>query len=131
MKKNLLVLIFLLIAFARPSFATFGTYVQWDISTSTGADTNGIGFDPGVSSPGTDESTNNGTAITVTLTGGSTGTGSPAFSSTTHGPGNFVHIASGSGCTTGWFEINSVSGSTATFDHNMGSSTNVCVGTIG
>ena len=95
------------------------------------ADTNGGAFDSGVSSPGTDESQGAGTAITITLTGTTTGTGSPAFTSTTHGPGNFVHIASGSGCTVGWYEITSQSSGTATFDHAMGSTSNMCVGVIG
>lgn len=112
------------------AFATFGSASAWDVRT-TGLDTNGGAFDSGVGSPGTDESQGAGTAITITLASGTTGTGSPAFSSTTHGPGNFVHIASGAGCTTGWFEVLSQSGGTATFDHSMGSASNVCTGTIG
>lgn len=116
---------------AVPAEAAFGAQTQWDVAPGVGSDTNGGAFDPKVASPGTDESLSGGAAITVTLTGTNTGTASPAFSSTTHGPGNFIHIASGTGCTTGWFEINSVSGSTATFDKTMGSNTNVCVGHIG
>jgi hypothetical protein len=121
---------FLLILSASPAFATFGAATAWDVRT-VGLDTNGGAFDSGVGSPGTNESLGSGTAITITLTGTTTGTGSPVFSATTHGPGNFVHIASGTGCTVGWYEILSQSAGTATFDHAMGSSTNICVGTIG
>ncbi len=112
------------------AWATFGAATAWDVRT-TGVDTNGGAYDSGVGSPGTNESLGSSVAITITLTGTTTGTGSPAFSSTTHGPGNFVHIASGSGCTVGWYEILSQSAGTATFDHAMGTSTNVCVGVIG
>ena len=129
MKKIFLAIGFLLCS-SLPAFATFGAATQWDVRT-TGVDTNGGGFDSGVGSPGTDISQGSGTAITVTLTGTTTGTGSPAFTSTTNGPGNFVHIASGTGCTIGWYEILSQSSGTATFDHAMGSSTDNCVGTIG
>jgi hypothetical protein len=67
----------------------------------------------------------------VTLTGTAAGTGSPAFSATTNGPGNFVYIASGTGCTVGRYEILSQSSGTATFDHAVGTATDVCTGTIG
>lgn len=111
-------------------FATFGAPTAWDVRT-TGVDSNGGAFDSSVTTPGTDESQGSGVAITVTLTGTTTGTGSTAFTSTTHGPGNFIHIASGTGCTVGWYEILSQSGGTATFDHAMGSTSNACVGVIG
>jgi hypothetical protein len=104
---------------------------NFDIQTG-GADTNAGCFDPSVANPGTDESQGAGTAITITLTGtGTTGTGSPAFTSTTHGPGNCILIASGSGCSTGLYELNSQASGTGTFDRAMGSSGNVCVGVIG
>lgn len=127
MRKLIAILVLLS---ALPAFATFGASTAWDVQT-TGLDTNGGAFDGSVGSPGTDESMGSGTAISITLATGTTGVGSPVFSSTTHGPGNFIHIASGSGCTTGWFEVVSQAVGTATFDHTMGSSTNVCVGTIG
>lgn len=112
------------------SYAAFNPGAIWRVST-TGADTNGGAFDPSVVSPGTDESTGAGTAVTITLTGTTTGTMSPAISSTTHGPGNFVQIASGAGCTVGTYELKSQSAGTGTFDHAMGSTTNVCVGVMG
>lgn len=128
-KKQILA-VMLCVILASPAWGAIGAGTQWDVRT-TGSDTNGGAFDPGVGSPGTDESTSAGVAITITLTGTTTGTGSPVFSATTHGPGNFVHIASGSGCTTGWFEILSQAAGTATFDHAMGTAANVCVGTLG
>lgn len=129
--RKLLALLLALSLSPIPAFATaFGAATAWDVET-TGSDTNGGAFDSGVGSPGTNESTGSGTAITITLASSTTGTGSPAFTSTTHGPGNFVHIASGSGCTVGWYEVLSQSAGTATFNVAMGSTSNVCVGTIG
>lgn len=115
--------------------AAFGSGTVWRVRPG-GSDTNGgVGFDPGVASPGTDESnTDAGTAITVTLTGtGTTGTASPAFTTTTHGPGNFIRITGGSGCTTspGVYELLSQASGTGTFNISMGSSTDVCTGFIG
>jgi hypothetical protein len=110
-----------------PLYGAFNATTQWDIQT-TGLDTNAGAYDPGVGSPGTDESQGSGTAITVTATT-TTGTGSPAFTSTTHGPGNFIIIASGAGCNTGTYEILSQAAGVATFDKTMGTGT--CVGVIG
>ncbi len=112
------------------AFGAFNAGAHWDIQT-TGLDTNGGAFDATVSAPGTDESQGAGTAITVTLVTGTTGVCSITCTSTTHGPGNFIHIASGAGCTTGWFEVLSQAAGTITVDHTMGSSTNACVGTFG
>lgn len=130
MKRLILAILLLLLAFPPGAFAALGARSMWALST-TGSDVNGGAFDIGVGSPGTDESQGSGTAITITLTGTTTGTCVPACTSTTHGPGNYVHIASGSGCSTGWFDMLSQAAGTATFDHAMGASTNVCVGVIG
>lgn len=128
--RKLLAFLFVLLLSPLPAFASFGSATNWDVRT-TGVDTDGGAFDSGVVSPGTDESQGSGTSISIVLTGTTTGTGTPVFSATTNGPGNFVHIASGSGCTTGWYEILSQATGVATFDHAMGTSTDVCVGTIG
>jgi hypothetical protein len=110
----------------------FNATTQWDVRT-TGSDSNGGAFDPGVVSPGTDESqSNSGTSITITVGGTNTqGTGSPAFTSTTHGPGNFINITGGAGCTVQTVEVLSQSAGTATFDKSMGGTTLTCTGTIG
>lgn len=114
-----------------PVYGAFGAATVWWVDGSAGADTNGGGFDSGVVSPGTDES-GTAVAITVTLTGTTTGTCLPLCTSTTHGPGNFIHIASGTGCTfPAWYEILSQTTGTITVDHAMGVSTDACVGTIG
>lgn len=136
-------LIILLLSFG-PCSAAFNATTIWRTSALSGSDTNGGAFDPGVVSPGTDESCGAsvtcasggadtaGTAITVTLVSGTTGTCSPGCTSTTHGPGNFIYIASGTGCTlTTWYEIKSQAAGTITVDKTMGSAANVCVGTIG
>ncbi len=118
---------------AAPGYAAFNATTQWDVRTAanSGADTNGGAFDPGVSSPGTNASLGAGTAITVTLVTGTTGTCSITCTSTTYGPGNFINIASGTGCTTGIYEILSQSAGTITVDHTMGSATDTCVGVLG
>lgn len=127
--KRILTFIFSCIV-AVPVYGAFGGKTVWWVAT-TGADTNGGAFDAGVGSPGTDES-GTATAITITTTGTTTGTGSPAFSATTHGPGNFVHIASGTGCTTGWHELTSQAVGVGTFESAIADMTGrTCVGTIG
>jgi hypothetical protein len=125
-------LIFLVLSLNLRAAITTGFTVNWDVRT-TGSDTNGGAFDSGVGSPGTDESqANSGTSVTVTIGGTTTqGTSSPAFTATTHGPGNFLNITSGSGCTTGRFEMLSQSAGTATFDRSLGTAASVCTGTLG
>jgi hypothetical protein len=128
-RNNLLAAVLGMVLVA-PAFATFGAATVFDTQT-TGSDTNGGGFDSGVASPGTDASQGAGTAITVTLTAATTGTCSITCTATTYGPGNFINIASGAGCTTGLFEILSQSSGTITVDHSMGSATDACVGKLG
>ena len=121
-------LFFTLLLCSLPVFAAIGSGTQWDVRT-TGSDTNGGAFDPGVASPGTDESQGaTGTAVTIAAAG-TTGTSTPAITSTTHGPGNFVNISGGSGCTTGVYEILSQSAGVATFSSSMG--TGACTGVLG
>ena len=118
----------LLLALGLPAFAAFNSTMQLDVRT-TGADTNSGGFDPGVVSPGTDESQQNtGTAMTV-VASGTTAVSTPAFSATTHGPGNTLIVTGGSGCNTGTFEELSQSGGTATFDSSLGTGT--CTAVMG
>ncbi len=113
---------------AHPCFGAFGAASAWDVRTAGngGADTNGGAFDAGVAAPGTDESMGAGTAMTI-VSAGTTGTCTPACTSTTHGPGNFFHVASG--CTVGWYEIISQAAGTVTFDKTTGAGT--CVGVFG
>lgn len=108
--------------------------MQWDVKT-TGADTNGGGFDPTVAAPGTDESlVNAGTAYVDVVIGADTTQGSSIlqpFTATTHGPGNVLIISGGAGCTTGRFEMLSQSGGIATFDRSLGTAGSVCTGVLG
>ncbi len=118
-------------ALAHPCFGAFGAGSDWDVQT-TGANTNGGAFDSSVGAPGTDESQGAGTAVTITTASSTTGTSSPAFSSTTHGPGNFVHIASGTGCVTGWHEMSSQAAGTGTFESAIADTNGrTCTGVIG
>lgn len=129
MRKAIAILLFC----ALPGFCALTATVQWDVRTAanSGADTNAGGFDPGVASPGTDESQGAGTAMTITLVTGTTGTCSPGCTSTTHGPGNLFIVASGTGCTVGTYEMLSQAAGTVTVDRTMGSSTDACVGVMG
>jgi hypothetical protein len=94
----------------------------WELRT-TGADTNGGGFDPGVVSPGTDFSQQTAAQIAFTdLVIGATTTNLTSVLNpfgSTH-VGNFIQITSGTNFTTGIYEIVSVSGVIATMDRSVG-----------
>lgn len=134
MKKicTLLLLVSLLVLIA-PLFGTINATMQWDVRT-TGNDTNGGGFDPSVSVPGTDFSQQDAPvkAYTDIVIGGTTTqitSASRPFSSVD--PGNVINVTAGTGCTTGRFEILSVSGATATLDRSMGTAASTCTGNEG
>ena len=117
-----------------PAFGAIASTMQWDVRT-TGSDSNSAGFDPGVGSPGTDESQqNSGTTMTVTVGATTTqGVSTPVFSATTHGPGNTMLLTSttSGSCNSGVFEELSQSTGTATFDRALGTAASVCVYTMG
>lgn len=141
--------IFLLIALlSSQCFAAFNATTIWRTSQGGfGSDTNGIAFDPGVGSPGTDESCgastlctagtySAGTSVTITIVSTSlfTVTTVPAITSTTHGPGNFIYISgttSGTCNTAAWYEIKTQSSGTGVLDRTPGSTGAVCTGTLG
>jgi hypothetical protein len=129
MKRIALLLIF---ALDLSAAITTGPTVNWDVRT-TASDSNGGAFDTGVVSPGTNESlADAGTAVTVTINATTTkGTSSPAFSATTHGPGNIYNQSASAGCTAGRFEILSQLAGLATFDRSLGTALAVCTGTLG
>ncbi len=113
--------------------AAFNGSMQWDVRT-TGADTNGGGFDPGVVSPGTDFSQQDSAQISYTdiIVGATTTQGTSVlhpFDSTI--PGNVVNITAGAGCTVQRAEVLSVSGTTATFDKSLGTAASTCTGALG
>ena len=87
MRKAIAVLILCTV----PGYCAQTATLQW-LVRQDGADTNGGGFDVGVSSPGTNESTGAvGTSVTITVGVTTTQAVSvPAFTSTTHGPGNVL-----------------------------------------
>lgn len=126
-------LIFLLLTVLSPAWATINATMQWDVRT-TGNDANGGGFDNQVSAPGTDFSLQNAaqTAYTDLVIGATTTQLTSAASpfGATH-PGNVIHVTGGAGCTTGWFEVISVSGVTATMDRSVGTAASTCTGNLG
>lgn len=90
---------------------------------TTGSDTNGGYFDPGVGSPGTDYSVQDAAQVSYTdLVIGATNTQltSAAHPFTSAHVGNGLNVTGGAGFTTGWYTVASVSGSTATMDRAVG-----------
>ena len=90
-----------------------------------GSDSNAGGFDPGVSSPGTDYSQQASPQVTYTdLVIGTIGneaqltSAAHPFGSTS--PGNVINITGGTGFSTGLYRILSVAGTTATMDRAVG-----------
>ena len=126
-------LTFVLLAALSPAWATINATMQWDVRT-TGNDANGGGFDNQVAAPGTDFSLQNAaqTAYTDLVIGATTTQLTSAASpfGATH-PGNVIHVTGGTGCTTGWFEVISVSGVTATMDRSVGTAASTCTGNLG
>jgi hypothetical protein len=124
----------LLLLVSSPVWASCcNSTMNWDVRT-TGSDNNGGGFDSGVASPGTDFSLQNAAqqAYTDIVIGGTTTqitSAAHAFGST-H-PGNVINITGGAGCTTGRYEVISVSGVTATMDHSLGTAASTCTGNLG
>lgn len=99
----------------------------WEVEGGTGSDSNGGGFDPGVTSPGTDYSKQasphvafNGSTISATASGASATIVITGYTVATTDVGNTVQITGGTGFLTGFFTIISVSvGSvTWTLDRN-------------
>ena len=123
----------LLLCLALPAFGTINGTMQWDVRT-TGSNSNSGGFDPGVSSPGTDYSQQDSPQISYTdLVIGATTT---QYTSVLHAvssalPGNTIQITAGTGCTTGTYEILSNSTITATVDRSMGTAASVCTAVLG
>ena len=95
----------------------------WDVRPATGSDSNGGGFDPGVSVPGTDYSQQTSPQVTFTdLVIGATTTQLTSVLNpfTSAHVGNVINITSGTGFTVQRLEILSVSGVTATCDKSAG-----------
>jgi hypothetical protein len=96
--------------------------LQWDIRT-TGSDSNGGAFDPGVTSPGTDFSQQNSAQIAYTdLVIGTTNTqlSSSLNAFTSAHVGNTINITSGTGFTVGRYNVRSVTSGVATMDRAVG-----------
>src|SRR5581483_1680136 len=123
----------LALVLALPGVAAFNATAQWEVQT-TGSNSNGGAFDPGVASPGTDERLTPTTCTADIVIGGTTTQATAStcgFSSTTHGPGNFINITSGSGCTVQRIEMLSQAAGVATFDKSLGTAASTCTGIIG
>ena len=96
--------------------------VVWEVR-STGDDTNGGGFDSTVTSPGTDYSQQTAAQVTYTdLVIGATNTQltSALNNFTSAHVGNLVNVTGGTGFTTGWYTVLSVTTGVATMDRAVG-----------
>lgn len=129
MKRLTILLLFALL----PVMGTINSTMEWDVR-STGNATNGGGYDASVAAPGTDYSQQDAAQITYTdlVIGATTTQLTSALNAfgATH-PGNVINITSGTGCTTGWYEVVSVSGVTATMDRSVGTAASTCAGKLG
>jgi hypothetical protein len=129
-------LIAILLLCAFPAYCAFNGTVQWDVRT-TGSNSNGGAFDPGVTSPGTDYSQQNSAQIAYTdlVIGATTTQYTSALNAVTSAVvGNFIQIVSGTGCTAGFYEILSETAGSpnfATVDRSMGSAASVCTANLG
>jgi hypothetical protein len=108
--------------------------LQWDVRT-TGSDSNGGAFDPGVTSPGTDFSQQNSAQIAFTdLVIGATNTQLTSVLNpfTSADVGNTINVTSGTGFTVGRYNVRSVSTGIATMDRAVGTAASVGgVGNLG
>ena len=97
----------------------------WEVRPATGSDTNGGGFDPSVTSPGTDYSQQDSANIAFTDLVIDASNSAKATSSlnpfTSAHVGNFLNITSGTGFTAGIYVVQSVAAGVATFDSSLGS----------
>ena len=96
--------------------------VIWEVE-ATGSDTNGGGYDPLVTSPGTDYSRQSSAQIAFSDLVIGTNTSqltSAANPFTALHSGNVINVTGGSGFTTGRYEILSVTGGVATVDRSVG-----------
>jgi len=113
----------LLLAIFPGYAASLSPTVGWNVTNNAnGNASNGGGFDPSVSAPGTNLSLSNPVSFTDLICTGTTCTSTTlAFSAASNG--NLLNITDGTGCTTGRHEILSVTGSTATFNDSIGTGT--------
>jgi hypothetical protein len=127
-------LILLFLVCWLPSYAAITSLTtQWEVRT-TGSDSNGALFDPGVSVPGTDYSQQDSPQISYTdLIVGATTTQYTSVLNVVSSAivGNGFQIVSGTGCNTGFFEVLSVSGIIATANASLGTAASVCTAQLG
>jgi hypothetical protein len=123
----------LILCLSLPAFGNISATMQWDVRT-TGSDSNSGGFDPSVTTPGTDYSQQNSPQISYTdlLVGATTTKYTSVLNVVSSAlPGNTLIITGGTGCTTGTFEILSNTTITATVDRSLGTAASVCTAVLG
>lgn len=129
MKKFILAIVFSCSVYA--ALPTNGTTI-WEIRPSTGNNNNGGCYIAG--STGTDFSQQGSPqkAFTDLIIGGTTTQATSVASPfATTDIGNCIQVISGSGCTTGFYQIVSVTTVTATVDRSLGTGASVCTANEG
>lgn len=97
--------------------------VVWEVRPSSGSSSNGGGFDNSVSSPGTDYSQQNAAQITysdLVIQATNTQLKSSANPFTSAHVGNIIQVTGGTGFTTGFYTVLSVTSNVATMDRAVG-----------
>lgn len=120
-----------IILLASGCWGAFHSNTEWDVKT-TGADTNGGGFQAGAT--GTDYSQSNAPQWSYTdiVIGGTTTQGTSVlrpFSAVD--PGNVINITAGANCTVQRVQIVSQAAGVATFDKSLGTAASTCTGALG
>jgi hypothetical protein len=128
-------LLSLCVLFSGSAYGAISATAVWDVRT-TGADTNGGGFDASVASPGTNFSLQNspGVAYTDLTIGATTSTYTSTLNPVgTTIPGNMLQIVStvSGTCTAGVYEVLSQAAAVATVDRALGTSGSVCHANLG
>lgn len=121
MRRGKVVVALLLLIGFRLGAALPSTIV-WEVRPGVGSNSNGGGFDSAETGVGTDYSQQNSAQYNFTdlATASTTTVTSASHSFVTADVGNIIHISAGTGYTTGWYEITSVSGGAATLDRSPG-----------
>lgn len=129
--RILLIPFVLLYLMSTSAWGALSTNITWEVHNG-GVDTNGGCFLPGAT--GTDRSLSDSpfTSFTDLIVGGTTtDVTSVAFPFSATDVGNCIKIASGSGCTVGYFQVISVATVTATLDRSAGTAASTCVAKLG
>lgn len=118
--------------FASCRCGTLPTINQGSLAQSQNNTSNGTGvlYDGAINAPGSITATSTYSGYNTAGYYSSNVVIQPVYNTNPY-PGNVIQINSGSGCTTGWFEITSVSGTLAQLDRSAGTDGSTCTAHLG